>query len=413
MKAEAHPMEKELVMAYLDGELSPEAGARVASHLAECPECKALEAELRDVSSEMLTWIIGPATGKLAAGVNAAMLAKTAKNSRTTGQRIRGFVEIPRRIASSKWAWASAFTLVAVTIVLMVYPRNETTGISSSIGPIPRAARPQMAAAQPVAPLSLQLKSELPSPAAGIVSQNQSIAENLILPSTGPMIARTASLNISVKDFAAARGALDRLVSFHHGYAATMTINSQKDSPPSLEAVLQIPAAECDAALGGLKALGQVRKEQQGGEEVSAQVVDLDARLKNARITETRLEEILRTRTGKVSDVLEVEKEISDVRQNIEQMEAQQKELGHRVSYAAIQLEIVQEYEAALDMPSSSAGRTIRNAIVDGFHAAADGLLAVSAFFLTVAPSLLLAALILFWPARWAWRRMRQAQESN
>jgi len=227
------------------------------------------------------------------------------------------------------------------------------------------------------------------------------------------MIARTASLNISVKDFAAARADLDRLVSFYHGYAATMTINSQKDSPPSLEAVLQIPAAECDAALGGLKALGQVRKEQQGGEEVTAQVVDLDARLKNARITETRLEEILRTRTGKVSDVLEVEKEISDVRQNIEQMEAQQKELGHRVSYAAIQLEIVQEYEAALDMPSSSAGRTIRNAIVDGFHAAADGLLAVSAFFLTVAPSLILAALILFWPARWAWRRMRQAQGSN
>jgi len=412
MTAETHPIEKEQVMAYLDGELSPEAGARVASHLAECPECKTVEAALREVSSEMLTWTIGPATGKLAEGVNAAMLARAAKNSRTTGQRIRGFVEISRRVASSKWAWSSAFVFVAGTIILVIYLRNTNPEMGSFMG-FAGQAPARIASSQPVAPLSRQLNSALPTPAARIVSQNESISENLILPSAGPMIARTASLNISVKDFAAARADLDRLVSFHHGYAATMTINSQKDSPPSLEAVLQIPAAECDAALGGLKALGQVRKEQQGGEEVTAQVVDLDARLKNARITETRLEEILRTRTGKVSDVLEVEKEISDVRQNIEQMEAQQKEFSHRVSYAAIQLEIVQEYEAALDMPTSSAGRMIRNAIVDGFHAAADGLLAVSAFFLTVAPSLLLAALILFWPARWAWRRMRRGQESN
>ena len=155
--------------------------------------------------------------------------------------------------------------------------------------------------------------------------------------------------------------------------------------------------------------MGRVEQEQQGGEEVTAQVVDLDARLKNARITETRLEEILRTRTGKVGDVLEVEKEMASVREQIERMEGEQKQLHNRVAFASIQLELHEEYAASLDVNSSSVGRRVRNALVNGFSAAADGVLSLGLFLLYVAPSLILLGLILFWPLRWAWRRLRQA----
>src|SRR6476661_11127368 len=74
----------------------------------------------------------------------------------------------------------------------------------------------------------------------------------------------------------------------------------------------------------------------QGGEEVTQQYVDLLARLANGIHTEQRLTEILRTRTGKLQDVLKGELEIDRVRGEIEQMQAEQKELTKRVAFATL-----------------------------------------------------------------------------
>ena len=72
--------------------------------------------------------------------------------------------------------------------------------------------------------------------------------------------------------------------------------------------------AQLEAALAELKKLGRVEDEAQGGEEVTQQYVDLQARLANGKHTEQRLSEILRTRTGKLQDVLKDELEIDRVR---------------------------------------------------------------------------------------------------
>lgn len=225
--------------------------------------------------------------------------------------------------------------------------------------------------------------------------------------SIGPMIARTASLNVSVKEFSAARASVERIVKARQGYISTLNLTTEKGAPQSLEAKLAIPAAQFDAALGELRALGRVAQEQQSSEEVTSQVVDLDARLKNSRETEAQLAEILRTRTGKVGDVLEVEREMARVRGEIESMEAEQKQLRARVAFSSIDLNLSEEYQAQLGDGPVGAGRQLWNALVDGYHAAADGLLRSFAFLLGVGPSLLLWGLILFWPARWAWRRWR------
>ena len=171
-----------------------------------------------------------------------------------------------------------------------------------------------------------------------------------------------------------------------------------------------IPSAQLDVALADLKALGRVEQEQQGGEEVTSQVVDLDARLKNAHETETQLTEILRSRAGKIGDVLEVEKEMARVRGEIEGMEAEQKQLRERIAFASIDLTLAEEYQAQLGGGASTAARQIRNALVDGYHAAVDGLLSVCVFLLSIGPSLILWGLILFWPARWAWRRWQKSR---
>ncbi len=218
-----------------------------------------------------------------------------------------------------------------------------------------------------------------------------------------PMIARSMSLVIVTKEFAGARAALEALLVRHHGYAAEMAANTQQSSAKSLTASLRIPAGELGVAVAELRALGTVGSESQKGEEVTQQHSDLVARLKNSRETEQRLQAILQQRTGKMSDVLEVEQEISRVRGEIEGMEGELKGLEHRVDFTTVDLTLNEEYRAELGTPSLS--NRFRNSVVNGFQSAADMVVWMLLFCLNFGPSLLLWAAILFLPVRFAWKR--------
>jgi hypothetical protein len=422
MMTESHPVENEQVMAFLDGELDPKLAARVAAHIEGCVDCRTLRDDLLGVSSRMGAWNLEPSPEKLTQAVSAQAQAhpsRLASNRSKVGWRI----PLWRRVVFNRITWAALCLLVCVGIVLKVFAPASLRGWSALIrvqeqgevergeklaeerglplpGPPPGASHREPAGGGgggSAAKLAPSDHSILYAPSPGLNEMGDDI-------SVGPMIARTTSLKISVKDVDSARVAMDRILQQFRGYAANLTINSDVGSPRSIESEIHIPVAQIDPALAAFKSLGRVEQEEQGGEEVTAQVIDLDARLKNARESESRLQEILRTRTGKVSDVLEVEQVISETRENIERMEAEQKELRGRVAYSSIKLELHEEYQAKLG-EGTSVGRQIRNAIVDGFQAAGSGGLAVFIWLLDIAPSLLLSVLILFLPMRWAWRK--------
>jgi len=224
-----------------------------------------------------------------------------------------------------------------------------------------------------------------------------------------PMIARTTSLSLVVWDFAASRANLDTILRRHHGYAANLTANTAENTPRSIEASLRVPAPELDGALADLKALGKVQKESQSGEEVTQQHADLVARLKNSRETEQRLQTILAQRTGKVKDVLEVEQEIARVRGEIEQMEAEQKSLEHRVDFATVNLSLAEEYKAQLVPPAISAGTRLHNALIEGYRGATETLLGIVLFFAEYTLTLLIWGMILVLPVFLLWKRYRRS----
>jgi len=221
------------------------------------------------------------------------------------------------------------------------------------------------------------------------------------------MIERTASLSLTVKEMNAARTALEELAKQHHGYFAELNTVGQSDAGRTLSASLRVPAAELDATLEELRKLGQLREEKQGGEEVSQQYVDLKARLDNARHTEKRLTELLTKRAAKLKDVLDVERELAGKREEIERMEAQQRNIENQVHYASIDLKLSEEYKPALNLAPPAAATRMRNSLVDGYHSAMDSALNVLLFLLQVGPSILFWLLLLFFPARWSWRRLR------
>ena len=223
------------------------------------------------------------------------------------------------------------------------------------------------------------------------------------------MIARTVTLTAVTKDFAASRALLEAILARRHGYAAQMNVNTPENAPRSLQASLRIPTAELASAVGDLKALGRVENEAQSGEEVSQQHADLVARLKNSRETEQRLQAILTQRTGKMSDVLEVEQEIARVRGEIEGMEAEQKNLEHRVDFATVNLQLTEEYKAQLVAPTASVSTRMHNAIVAGLQNVSEMVLAIVLFFFEEGPTMVFLLAIFLPPLWFVWTRYRRA----
>jgi hypothetical protein len=157
-----------------------------------------------------------------------------------------------------------------------------------------------------------------------------------------------------------------------------------------------------------LKVLGRVEGESQGGEEVTQQYVDLQARLANAKHMEQRLTDMLRQRTGKLSDVLAVEVQIGRVRGEIERMQAEKKELTKQVQFASLNATVKEDYKAPMQMAPPSTSNRFRNAAIDGYKSVVEGFVDVLLFLLSAGPSLLVWAAILFFPALWAWRKLKK-----
>ncbi len=120
---------------------------------------------------------------------------------------------------------------------------------------------------------------------------------------------------------------------------------------------LRVTADRLSEVLNQLRQLGEVRSEDSRGEDVTSQVVDLDARLRNERRIETELLELLDKRDdAPLREILELRNHINRVRQSIERLTAEQQRLGRLVSLASI-LVIIRAEDAPKPEPEPALGK--------------------------------------------------------
>lgn len=396
MSANAHLLSQEEVMAYFDGETAGERANSVAGHIESCDDCRQAASAFRNLSRQMASWALGSASAGFEQRWQERMTdAAIAASGKAGFSRF-----LPRRRAS-RWALGLASAGLA-GILLLSIPTLHRRGASSDY------FRPEgiSRGGSGLAGDSLVIDGNVLAGKGTLGKLHQ--AEESEALAQQPMIARSASLNIVVKQFDDARSSLNAILARHHGYAAELSVNSAEGAPRSLHAALRVPAPELAAALADLNSLGRLESESQSGEEVTSQHADLVARLKNSRETEQRLQAILRERAGKISDVLAVEQEIARVRGEIEQMEAEQKSLEHRVDFAAVQLNLGEEYKAQLGSALPAIPTRLRNALVNGYRGAVESLVGIGLFAAGYGPSLLLWIAILFFPVRAGWRRWKR-----
>lgn len=423
-----HPVEPEELMAYLDGELSSDRTTIAAEHLRDCAECQTLINDLRSVSRSLRAWDVADLEPHMPSTVATALSEQTPEAERAAGSKLqpwRRFLGI--RWQTAEWVGALAFIFIVVVGTVRFIGGNANSVFSqvgsamddadsgldrdrielrASKGAAPAGASTpgrQFGSIQQFAKLQKAPPIKFKEPPA---SQSATAREAL---ASGPMIIRTAQLALIAKDFDNARGAVEAILKRHRGYVGELKVGGATGSGRTLTATLRIPADQLDASLTDLKALGRVESESQSGQDVTSQYVDLQARLSNARTTEQRLTDMLRQRTGKLSDVLEVEQEVDRVRGEIEQMEAERKNMSNQVSYATLNATITEDYKAQLQVVPPSTSTRLGNAAVEGYKSMVDGMLGLALFLLENIPSLLSWLALLFFPARMVWKKVRRS----
>lgn len=173
---------------------------------------------------------------------------------------------------------------------------------------------------------------EAPAPSAAPFAPNDGDTAVLV---DDAKIIRTGSLQLQVANVDDAIGKARLAVAGLGGYIGSSQISSDGDEKVAT-VTYRIPSDRWDDALETLRGLAtKVLYEQTDAVEVTSQIVDLDARITNLRASERALQAIAEQAT-RISDVLEVQARLSEVRGEIERLVAQKTSLEDQVGYGTL-----------------------------------------------------------------------------
>ena len=222
-------------------------------------------------------------------------------------------------------------------------------------------------------------------------SANDDIEQKLI---------KEAYLHFETDDLEKTYTSINKIVSKYQGYIQNDRSNKGYNQI-SRQVNIRIPSKSFQAAIHDISSIVKhFDTKQVSSRDVSEEFVDLNARLKAKKTLEERYLELLK-KANNVKEILEIERELSSIREEIEAKEGRLKYLQNQVSLSSINLEF---YTLTTETKvAKSYGSKMWNAIVSGF----DGL---SAFFLGILyiwPLILILVTAFFFMKRWLSKRSK------
>ena len=148
------------------------------------------------------------------------------------------------------------------------------------------------------------------------------------------MIIKNGSLTLIVSDVRKSVDDITKYAESKGGFLVTSDI-SKSDIALYGSLTVRVPAAILDSTIAYVKGMGEVQGEHVDGQDITEQYTDLDAQLKNFQATEQQFLEIMK-KAVKIEDVLAVQKELSNVRENIDRIEGQMKYLKESVDLSSL-----------------------------------------------------------------------------
>ncbi|HET9411053.1 MAG TPA: DUF4349 domain-containing protein [Candidatus Dormibacteraeota bacterium] len=175
------------------------------------------------------------------------------------------------------------------------------------------------------------------------------------VPVQGPQVIKQAQLTLTVKSgtFDSSLAAVRGLVEGEQGFIAGTDAQANPETNDQIRSGVisfMVPEGNFDATIDALNNLGKVQSEHITGQDVSAQYVDLKARLANEEAQRDAMLALL-AQAHSINDIITVQNQLGQITQQIEQLKGQIQYFDHNTAYSTIAVTIV---EAGAPVQSTS-----------------------------------------------------------
>ena len=228
---------------------------------------------------------------------------------------------------------------------------DESARAFGAVGGVQKSARPAAGVA-----------AAATHPAAQAV-QNPSATIQDIGP--GTMLVRVGQASLQVDSLEIGIQRVREVARRTNAVIANTSMAGGREQTRAASLELRVPSDRFDEAVNGLSPIGKLESVNVSVEDVGEEFVDVQARVTNARRLEQRLIELLANRTGKLSEVLNVERELARVRQEIERYEGRMRYLRARASVSTLTIAVHEPYPIVADRPGA---RPMRDAFVQAWR---------------------------------------------
>lgn len=170
---------------------------------------------------------------------------------------------------------------------------------------------------------------------------------------------------------------------------------------------MRVPAEKFAAAIEDVRKTGdRVISETIKGQDVTEEFIDVEARLKAKKALEEQFMEIMK-RANTVGEALDVQRQLGDVRAEIEKIEGRKRFLENQASLSTIKIRL--QTPAALAHSSSGFGYRLMEALATGFDFALSFVLGIVTLLIALIPFLLFICLPLYLLIRYFWRKRKRS----
>ena len=217
-------------------------------------------------------------------------------------------------------------------------------------------------------------------------------------------IVRTGSITMEVSDIGKSQADITDFASQYKGYVVSSNQRADQEYPTGYISI-RIPAGSFNDVMQKIRALAlKVTYENTNSQDVTEQYMDLEAQLKNYQATETQYLELLK-KADNVKDILEVQRELSNVRGNIERVKGRMQYLERTSDMSLIEITLNKSKpigESTWDVAG------IFKSAVDGLIVLGKALLGILIWLLVFSPVWIIALVIIF-----LIRRRKKAQAKS
>ncbi|MHC5596080.1 MAG: DUF4349 domain-containing protein [Nostoc sp.] len=218
-----------------------------------------------------------------------------------------------------------------------------------------------------------------------------------------PQLIKKATISLNVNSVDQTIDAVSQIINKQQGDLIGLKQQQPKNDNSRHTAIMQLRIAEnlLESTLEQLAKLGTVDSRNITAEDVGDRLVDFQARLTNLQKTEANLQKIM-DRAGSIRDVLSVAQELSNVRETIEQINAQLKSLQNQVAYSTITLNL--KAAVSSTSPQPAFGLQVQetwNKSTHSLGAFSVGLLKLGIWLIVYSPYLLIFAALIYGFTRW------------